>query len=51
MNIGDIIYQLFTILAPVVFIILIVLYVRNTKKHNDRLKRIEEKVDNLKNDK
>ncbi len=47
-NIGTIIFQLFSILIPVAFIVLIVLFVRSSKKRDERLNRIEEKVDNLK---
>ncbi|MDP4086072.1 MAG: DUF4083 family protein [Bacillota bacterium] len=47
LNIGDIIFQLFTFLFPVIFIILIVLFVRSSKKRNEQLKRIEEKLDKV----
>ena len=46
LNLGDIIFQLFAILVPVIFIILIFLFIRSSKKRNERLKRIEEKIDN-----
>ena len=47
LNIGDIIFQLFTFLVPIIFIILIVLFVRSTKQRNVQLKRIEEKLDKV----
>jgi len=47
LNIGDIIFQLFTFLVPIIFIILIVLFVRSTKQRNVQLKRMEEKLDKV----
>jgi hypothetical protein len=47
-NIGDTIFQLFSILIPVTFIVPIVLFIRSSKRRDERLKRIEEKVDNFK---
>ncbi|MFD2445014.1 DUF4083 domain-containing protein [Bacillus sp. CGMCC 1.16607] len=47
LNMGDIVFQLFAILIPVLFIGLIFQYLRSTKKQNERLKRMEEKVDKL----
>lgn len=41
-NIGDIIFQLFALLVP---LILIVLFVRFIYKRNKQLKRIEDKLD------
>jgi sensor histidine kinase YesM len=46
-NVGDIFYQLFAILFWVVIIGLIVILFRNSKKKNEQLKRIEEKIDRL----
>lgn len=47
LNIGDIIFQLFVILVPIIFIISILLFVRSLKKRNEQLKRIENKVDKI----
>ena len=47
LNLGDIIFQLFAILVPVFFVVLIFLFIRSSKKRNERLNRIEEKIDNL----
>ena len=45
LNIGDIIFQLFAILLPVLFIVGVVLFVRASKKRKEQLDRIEEKLD------
>jgi uncharacterized protein YoxC len=47
MYIGDIIYQLFTILIPIVFIVAIIFFVRSSKKRKKQLDRIEEKLDKV----
>jgi uncharacterized protein YoxC len=47
MYIGDIIYQLFTILIPIVFIVAIIFFVRSSKKRKEQLDRIEEKLDKV----
>ncbi len=47
LNLGDIIFQLFAILVPVFFVVLIFLFIRSSKKRNERLNRIEEKIDYL----
>jgi hypothetical protein len=44
---GDIFFQLFPILVWAVIIGLIIMMFRNSKKENDQLKRIEEKVDKI----
>jgi hypothetical protein len=46
-HVGDIFYQLFAILFWVVIIGLIEILFRNSKKKNEQLKRIEEKIDRL----
>ncbi|RFU69329.1 DUF4083 domain-containing protein [Bacillus sp. V59.32b] len=49
MNIGDILFQLFAILIaisiPILFIVMIVSFVRSFKKQKEQLDRIEEKLD------
>lgn len=45
LNIGDIIFQLFAMLIPVLFIVGIVLFIRSYKRRNEQLDRIEEKLD------
>jgi hypothetical protein len=45
LNIGDIVFQLFTFLIPIILIILLIVFVRSSKKRNQQLKRIEEKLD------
>ncbi|PLS03364.1 DUF4083 domain-containing protein [Neobacillus cucumis] len=47
MNIGDIIFQLFAILVPIVFIVAIIFFVRSSKKRKEQLDRIEEKLDRI----
>jgi uncharacterized protein YoxC len=47
MYIGDIIYQLFTILIPIVFIVAIIFFVRSSKKRKEQLDRIEKKLDKV----
>ncbi|ULT59488.1 DUF4083 family protein [Neobacillus drentensis] len=46
-NFGDITFQLIAILIPIAFISAIVVFVRSTKKRNEQLKRIEEKLDKV----
>jgi uncharacterized protein YoxC len=45
LNIGDIIFQLFAILVPIFFIVIIVFFVRSSRKRKEQLDRIEEKLD------
>ncbi|WNS76476.1 DUF4083 family protein [Bacillus sp. DTU_2020_1000418_1_SI_GHA_SEK_038] len=45
LNIGDIIFQLFALLIPIVIIVGIVFFVRSSKKRKEQLDRIEEKLD------
>lgn len=45
LNIGDIVFQLFTYLIPIILIILLIVFVRSSKKRKQQLKRIEEKLD------
>ncbi|RSD28873.1 DUF4083 domain-containing protein [Mesobacillus subterraneus] len=45
MNIGDIIFQLFTLLIPFSLIAAIIYFVRSSKKRKEQLDRIEEKLD------
>ncbi|WP_257984375.1 DUF4083 family protein [Neobacillus cucumis] len=47
LNIGDIIFQLFAILVPIVFIVAIIFFVRSSKKRKEQLDRIEEKLDRI----
>lgn len=44
-NIGDIIFQLFALLVPIFFIIIIVFFVRSLRKRKEQLDRIEKKLD------
>ena len=46
-NIGDIIYQLFSILVVIFFIVMIVSFFRSSKKRKEQLDRIENKLDKL----
>lgn len=45
LNIGDIVFQLFTLLIPIILITLLIVFIRSSKKKNQQLKRIEEKLD------
>lgn len=45
LNIGDIIFQLFVFLIPIVIIVAIIYFVRSSKKRKEQLDRIEEKLD------
>ncbi|MTH53405.1 DUF4083 domain-containing protein [Bacillus mangrovi] len=45
MNIGDIVFQLFALLIPIAIIVTIIIVVRSSKKRNEQLDRIEEKID------
>ncbi|WP_187393466.1 hypothetical protein [Bacillus sp. E214] len=47
LNIGDIIYQLFSILVVIFFIVMIVSFFRSSKKRKEQLDRIENKLDKL----
>lgn len=44
-NIGDVIFQLFALLIPIVIIVAIIFFVRSSKKRKEQLDRIEEKLD------
>ncbi|CRK81267.1 DUF4083 domain-containing protein [Neobacillus massiliamazoniensis] len=44
---GDIIFQLFVFLIPIIFIILGIVFFRSSKKRTEQLKRIEEKLDRV----
>ncbi|MGC8229016.1 DUF4083 family protein [Pseudobacillus badius] len=46
-NVGDVIFQLFSLLIPIGIILLIVQVVRSMKKQEERLRRIEDKVDRM----
>jgi F0F1-type ATP synthase membrane subunit b/b' len=50
-NVGDILFQLVAFLMLVFFISLIGMFVKRAVKTDRRLKRIEEKVDELKEEK
>ena len=41
LNIGDIIFQLFALLIPIIIIAVIVFFVRSSKKRMEKLNRIE----------
>ena len=43
--VGDIIFQLFVLLIPIAIIVAIVIFVRSSKKREEQLNRIEEKLD------
>lgn len=45
LNIGDILFQLFAILVPIIFIVAIVFFIRSSKRRKEQLDRIEEKLD------
>lgn len=47
LNIGDIVFQLFTFLIPIILIVLLIVFVRSSKKRNQQLKRMEEKLDKV----
>jgi preprotein translocase subunit YajC len=47
LNIGDIVFQLFTYFIPIILIILLIIFIRSSKKRNQQLKRIEEKLDKV----
>jgi cbb3-type cytochrome oxidase subunit 3 len=44
---GDIIFQLFVFLMPILFISLILIYFVNSKKKKNQLDKIEAKLDKL----
>ncbi len=46
-NIGDIIFQLISILVVIFFITMIVSFFRSSKKRKEQLDRIESKLDKL----
>ncbi|WML44557.1 DUF4083 family protein [Neobacillus sp. PS3-40] len=47
LNIGDIIFQLITILIPIFLIVFIIAFARSLKKRKEHLKRIEDKLDKV----
>ncbi len=47
LNIGGIIFLLFSILVPAIFIGGVMFFVRSSKMRKEQLTRIEEKVDRL----
>lgn len=51
LNTGDIIAQIFMILIPLVVIGVIIFLIYSASKNKVRLKKIEEKLDKLNNDK
>ena len=46
-NLGDIVFTLFTLGFVVLIIVLIVLFIRSNSKRKKQLDRIEKKMDNL----
>ncbi|CAH2716731.1 hypothetical protein BACCIP111895_03919 [Neobacillus rhizosphaerae] len=46
-NIGDIIFQLFVFLVPIILIFLLVGYFRSSQTRNKQIKRIEDKLDSV----
>ncbi|MGX2962103.1 DUF4083 domain-containing protein (plasmid) [Peribacillus sp. JNUCC 23] len=46
-NIGDIIFQLFFLAIPILFIAILFLFSRSSKKKKDQLDRIEKKLDSM----
>ena len=46
-NLGDVLFQLFSLAFIVLIIVLIVSFFRSNKKRNDQLKRIEQKMDDM----
>ncbi|WP_078596544.1 hypothetical protein [Evansella clarkii] len=46
-NLIDIIYQVFALIIPVSIIILIIYFVRSTRKKSEQLKKIEQKINDL----
>lgn len=46
-NLGDVLFQLFSIAFIVLIIVLIVSFFRSNKKRNDQLNRIEKKMDDM----
>ena len=47
LNVGDIIFQLFTLGVPILFIVIIVLFWRSYKRKKAQLDRIEDKLNSL----
>ncbi|NRD77841.1 DUF4083 family protein [Bacillus sp. BRMEA1] len=47
MNIGDIIFQLIVFLIPIIIIIFLLGFVRSSLKRKQQLKRIEDKLDRI----
>ena len=46
-NLGDVLFQLFSLAFIVLIIVLIVSFFRSNKKRNDQLNRIEKKMDDM----
>jgi uncharacterized protein YoxC len=46
-NLINIIYQVFALIIPVSIIILIIYFVRSTRKKSEQLKKIEQKINDL----
>lgn len=47
LNVGDIIFQLFTLGVPILFIVIIVSFWRSYKRKKAQLDRIEDKLNSL----
>ncbi|WP_232726050.1 hypothetical protein [Bacillus sp. FJAT-42315] len=52
-NTGDIVFQLFMLLfvlgIPAIVIVATMYFIRSTKKRNEQLQRLEDKIDQLEN--
>ncbi|MBT2756904.1 DUF4083 domain-containing protein [Mesobacillus foraminis] len=46
-NMGDIIFQIFSLGVPIFFIAILLLFWRSSKKKKEQLNRIEEKFDSI----
>lgn len=51
LNVGDIIFQLFTFGSIIIFIGIFFLFLRSSKKKKEQLDRIENKLNSLKDNK
>jgi hypothetical protein len=47
LNVGDIIFQLFSLTVPLLLVFVLIQLWRSAKKRNEQLKRIEEKLNQL----
>lgn len=47
LNVGDIIFQLFTLGVPIFFIVIILLFWRSLRRKKEQLNRIEDKLNSL----